>query len=67
MENSSLNNFKSAIDNHFYDFRFMLRVNFCLLYLIYICIYVIEWVYRVFSLNPNHIIFIIINNQLFGA
>ena len=39
--NSSLNNFKSAIDNYFYDHVnviIIFIVNFCLLHLIYVCI-----------------------------
>ena len=58
--NSSLNSFKLAVDNYFYDFIFIVNVfnvniisvaNFVCV-LLY-CIYVIEQVYRLLSPNPE--------------
>ena len=55
---SSLNSFESAADNYFYDFRLcftvivfeVIIISVAALF-VYYCIYVIEQVYRLLSLN----------------
>ena len=52
VENSSLHSFETAVDKYFYGFRFVFIVNVIITSVFYY-MHVIEWVYRLFSLNPT--------------